>query len=45
MAYNRGQCNGLDCHTLSIGTDYFTRTTVAKAPISVNKPNETKYFY
>lgn len=27
------------------GTDYFTRTAVAKSNILVNKPNETKYFY
>jgi hypothetical protein len=27
------------------GTDYFTRTAVAKSNIFVNKPNETKYFY
>jgi hypothetical protein len=29
----------------AFGTDYFTRTAVAKSNISVNKPNETKYFY
>jgi hypothetical protein len=29
----------------SFGTDYFTRTAVAKSNIFVNKPNETKYFY
>jgi len=27
------------------GTDYFTRTAVAKSNIFVNSPNETKYFY
>lgn len=27
------------------GTDYFTRTAVAKSNIFVNKPQETKYFY
>jgi hypothetical protein len=27
------------------GTDYFTRTAVAKSNIFVNKANETKYFY
>jgi hypothetical protein len=27
------------------GTDYFTRTAVAKSTIFVNRPNETKYFY
>ncbi|CAM2155253.1 DUF1254 domain-containing protein [Pararobbsia alpina] len=27
------------------GTDYLTRTAVAKSNIFVNKPNETKYFY
>ncbi|MGO4390059.1 DUF1254 domain-containing protein [Variovorax sp. M-6] len=27
------------------GTDYFTRTAVAKSNIFVNKPNETQYFY
>lgn len=27
------------------GTDYFTRTAVAKSNILVNKPEETKYFY
>src|SRR5262245_42571727 len=27
------------------GTDYFTRTAVARSNIFVNKPNETKYFY
>jgi hypothetical protein len=27
------------------GTDYFTRTAVARSNILVNKPNETKYFY
>ncbi|WP_236822638.1 DUF1214 domain-containing protein [Andreprevotia sp. IGB-42] len=27
------------------GTDYFTRTAVAKSNIFVNKQNETKYFY
>ncbi|MNK04297.1 hypothetical protein D3C87_221580 [compost metagenome] len=29
----------------SFGTDYFTRTAVAKSNIFVNKPIETKYFY
>jgi len=27
------------------GTDYFTRTAVARSNILVNRPNETKYFY
>jgi hypothetical protein len=27
------------------GTDYFTRTAVARSNIFVNAPNETKYFY
>jgi hypothetical protein len=29
----------------AFGTDYFTRTAVARSNIFVNKPNETKYFY
>jgi hypothetical protein len=29
----------------SFGTDYFTRTAVARSNIFVNKPNEAKYFY
>ncbi len=29
----------------AFGTDYFTRTAVAKSNILVNSPNETKYFY
>lgn len=29
----------------SFGSDYFTRTAVAKSNIFVNKQNETKYFY
>lgn len=29
----------------AFGTDYFTRTAVAKSNIMVNSPNETKYFY
>jgi len=29
----------------ALGTDYFTRTAVAKSNIFVNSPNETKYFY
>lgn len=29
----------------AFGTDYFTRTAVAKSNIFVNKPNETKYYY
>ena len=29
----------------AFGTDYFTRTAVAKSNILVNKSNETKYFY
>src|SRR5258706_15373566 len=32
--------NGAD-----FGTDYFTRTAVAKSNIFVNKPNEAQYFY
>lgn len=34
------QTNGAE-----FGTDYFTRTAVAKSNIFVNKPSETKYFY
>ena len=29
----------------AFGSDYFTRTAVAKSNIFVNSPNETKYFY
>jgi hypothetical protein len=29
----------------AFGTDYFTRTAVARSNILVNSPNETKYFY
>jgi len=29
----------------AFGTDYFTRTAVAKSNILVNKPQETRYFY
>ena len=29
----------------AFGTDYFTRTAVARSNIFVNAPNETKYFY
>lgn len=29
----------------AFGTDYYTRTAVAKSNIFVNAPNETKYFY
>jgi hypothetical protein len=29
----------------NFGTDYFTRTAVAKSNILVNAPNETKYYY
>jgi hypothetical protein len=29
----------------AFGTDYFTRTAVAKSNILVNSPNETKYYY
>jgi hypothetical protein len=29
----------------AFGSDYFTRTAVAKSNIFVNAPNETKYFY
>jgi hypothetical protein len=29
----------------AFGTDYYTRTAVAKSNIMVNAPNETKYFY
>jgi hypothetical protein len=29
----------------AFGTDYFSRTAVAKSNILVNKPEETKYFY
>lgn len=29
----------------AFGTDYFTRTAVARSNIFVNKPNEAKYFY
>lgn len=34
------QSNGAE-----FGTDYFTRTAVARSNIFVNRPNETKYFY
>lgn len=29
----------------AFGTDYFTRTAIAKSNIFVNSPNETKYYY
>jgi len=29
----------------AFGTDYFTRTAVARSNIFINKPNETRYFY
>jgi hypothetical protein len=29
----------------AFGTDYFTRTAVAKSNLFVNSPNETKYYY
>src|SRR5262249_7549258 len=29
----------------AFGTDYFTRTAVARSNILVNSPNETKYYY
>jgi hypothetical protein len=29
----------------AFGTDYFTRTAIAKSNIFVNAPNETKYYY
>ncbi|WP_076999847.1 DUF1254 domain-containing protein [Variovorax sp. KK3] len=32
-------------NTAAFGTDYFTRTAIAKSNIFVNAPNETKYFY
>jgi hypothetical protein len=32
-------------HGAKFGTDYFTRTAVAKSNIFVNTPSETKYFY
>ncbi len=32
-------------NTAAFGTDYFTRTAVAKSNIFVNAANETKYFY
>lgn len=32
-------------NTAKFGTDYFTRTAVAKSNIFVNSPTETKYFY
>jgi len=32
-------------NTAAFGTDYYTRTAVAKSNIFVNAPNETKYFY
>jgi hypothetical protein len=32
-------------NTARFGTDYFTRTAVAKSNIFVNAPDETKYFY
>src|SRR5215471_15368071 len=46
---NYGQQLPYDWSTISneaaFGTDYFTRTAVAKSNIFVNSPNETKYFY
>ncbi|MFL5157750.1 MAG: DUF1214 domain-containing protein [Microvirga sp.] len=32
-------------NSAAFGTDYFTRTAVAKSNILVNAPNETKYYY
>ena len=32
-------------NTARFGTDYYTRTAVAKSNIFVNSPDETKYFY
>jgi hypothetical protein len=32
-------------NTACFGTDYYTRTAVAKSNIFVNSPDETKYFY
>jgi hypothetical protein len=32
-------------NSAAFGTDYFTRTAVAKSNIFVNQPKETKYFY
>lgn len=32
-------------NTAAFGTDYFTRTAIAKSNIFVNAPTETKYFY
>jgi len=29
----------------AFGTDYLTRTAIAKSNIGVNSPNETRYFY
>jgi hypothetical protein len=46
---NYGQQLPFNWSTISneaaFGTDYFTRTAVAKSNIMVNAPNETKYFY
>jgi hypothetical protein len=46
---NYGQQLPFNWSTISnesaFGTDYFTRTAVAKSNILVNSPNETKYFY
>ena len=46
---NYGQQLPFNWSTISnesaFGTDYFTRTAVAKSNILVNLPNETKYFY
>jgi len=46
---NHGQQLPYNWSTISneaaFGTDYFTRTAVAKSNILVNSPNETKYFY
>ena len=47
--HNYGQQLPYNWSTISnesaFGTDYYTRTAVAKSNILVNSPNETKYFY
>jgi hypothetical protein len=32
-------------NSAEFGTDYYTRTAVAKSNIFINRPNETRYFY
>ena len=32
-------------NSAEFGTDYYTRTAVAKSNIFINRPRETRYFY